>query len=521
MKLYRLLISVCVIAASAASASADAVDEFSLSFAGRPTVNNVVYSDTLDEQTRNKYNIPNNNVIASDDKGTPYVAHMANNSFVWERQEDGSYEKRYGGIEGFYGYYNQDNTVKTYAITNSTLTRNSVSVLNMAGNVLQILGIGNSGYNLYGSFGKYDLNLGGSSVFKTTIAKLGVNGGKSTVTMSLCRNKAAESDKCTGEYHFLKIDTSYDIYFDGASEPCGKIERGESFNTVPTFYEVSYYLDNTGDIPRHALVVKNETTGELAASVPMTEIAQRNTSYDFTEPEGGIRVKNEGSNEWSGNARLLVKDMNFSQIKPLAAITSDRYYAENPLLPETENQAIEIMFDKKLMQGTINTENIKLVAENGEQAELSAVSDGGNGIRIVPEPLAASRTYTLSLCGIAAEDFSTAPDLAYTVKVKDTTDIVNVEKSVTGLSAELSFDVKSNSGRDEAAVIFVSRSSAGGIPRQGGIYFKNIKIPAGQVVNLTLSPVALSSEEETEDIYRIYVWRSFLNPVALAGAVLK
>lgn len=494
-------------------------NEFSLNFSGYPTVARMVLGSSLDAETKNKYSIPDNNVVGEDASGTPYRAHMANNSYVWDKMPDGSYEKAYGGIEGFYGYFHHENKVKTYAVTSGTTEKDSVSILNMAGNVLQISALGNSGYNLYGSFGRYDIDTSGSFVFKTTIAKMGVNNGKSTVTMSLVQNKAEDSDKCTGEYHFLKIGTDNNIYFDGSEEVVGAVKRGESFNAIPQFYDVEYYMDNSGEKPRHALVVKEAGTDTVVAKVGMRDIKQSNTSYDFTEPHGGIRVKNEGSNEWSGNARLLFKSMSFGKIQPLVMYTAEDAFIQNPISPGDENQLMEIAFSKKISEDSATADNVKLFDENGIEKTIAVLTDGDNTLRIIPEALEGTRTYTLKLTGIAGADFSSAEDKVFKVKVKDYTEIFDTSKTVDGENkkAVLKFKVKNNSASEEVCYVIVTTEDKTGKPRQGGVYFKSAKLEAFSDTDFTLNDIEYTDEE---DIYRVYVIRSFKELTALGNGVI-
>ena len=319
----RLISVVCIIAmlagifaVSAVNADAELVREYSLSFTGREAINNRVTAGSLAEEVRAEYGMGANDIVGSASIDVPYVAHMANNGYVWEKQANGSYKKSYGGIEGYYGFYREQNSTAEFAVTSSNDTH--MSVLNLDGNVLQIMPYGNIGYNCYGTFGRYDLDLSGVTKFRTVILPINMRGGKMVSQLQLVQGKATGSDSCDKVYTYLTVDENNGVHFDDPSSEaiCTLTPYTDtSWSATPEFYEAIYVLDNSGSEPRHSLKIINAKTGEQLAHVPMTSLNQEFTvnSADAC----GSRVRAFSVNGWTGDKRLLVKSMQMSK-KPIA-----------------------------------------------------------------------------------------------------------------------------------------------------------------------------------------------------------
>ena len=345
------------------------VDEYSLSFNGRPAVNRLVTASTLDAEIVAKYGMGSSDVVGSDENGTPYVAHMANNSYVWTKQADGNYITTLGGVDGYYGFFREAASSADFKVTSAN--KDYMSVLNLAGNVLQIKPYGNGGYNCYGSFGKYDLDISGVTEFRSVILPMNMQGGKMVTELALVQGKADVGDSCSAEYKYLIIDENNNVIFDDQAESVATLTPYSSWSQTPVFYEVIYTIDNrTADI-KHSLKILNTSTNEVVAYIPMAEMNQEYTIDN--NAAAGHRIKASSANGWTGDKRLFVKSISMSKMPALVKSFDERFatgvygWSDSITLANTLDSAI-------LSQYGMNSGDI-IADKNGNEYKASAANN--------------------------------------------------------------------------------------------------------------------------------------------------
>lgn len=246
--------------------------------------------------------------IVGDNNGGTYKAVAADNMYFWDKDENGVYFRKKAGIEGFYGYFNRLQTTDQLTVS----TAKYLSVLNTgADGVLQMTASGNSGYNQYTSFGKYDLNISGKS---TVTAKIGIGiNSPGEVKLELVQDRQ-EDDKVSSAIQLVRVDKNNNMYFAGHTEPVFTLVP-MSYSTVSekkNFVTLQINLYNDGEnIAFSAKIFDN--IGKLVSYIPPAEIdGELCGEFDLLKRQGGIRFAVSPSG-WDLAKVFLIDELGFEK----------------------------------------------------------------------------------------------------------------------------------------------------------------------------------------------------------------
>ena len=260
----------------------------------------------------------------------------ANNMFYWrEPGSAGSMDlvKQYGGYDGYYGYVENGDICVNYANQTHKFIRpnNSVDSETVPNNtnkrgVLELSARDNHAV----TFGKYDLNLNGIHVFKARIQ--GFN-QMPKVTMQLVQNKMVGCDDCLSVSDVFEWNSLGEVRTPASSVPVasgyGCVPNGKYAFSDNRYFDVTYIIDSTADIPQASLEIRYVGNNEsrLIAYLPLRVINTNSdtmTPFDF-ENAMGIRFKVEKSGGGGAESTLQIKSMSLEKGDIVNGINHDKY----------------------------------------------------------------------------------------------------------------------------------------------------------------------------------------------------
>ena len=444
----------------------------------------------------------------------------ANNMFYW--REPGSSAgsmnlvKQYGGYDGYYGYVANGDICVNYSNQTHKFIRpnNAVDPETVAGNnnkrgVLELSA--RDGHAV--SFGKYDLDLSKSSVFKARIQ--GFN-QMPKVVLQIVQGKEDNSDVCEKTADILEWNSVGEMRTPASSQPfatnCGFMENSGNFSFENNkYYDVFVIIDTESSIPTVSLKVvyvgNNENT--VIADLPERNLApDGNGKFDFLS-DMGIRFKVQKSGGGGQESTLHIKSMSLKPYVTLKLLTSEDEISSKRISADgTGTQTF--IFNNTLDEMSISSRSIRVVDDDGTSYRVKAkVSD--NTLTVMYPKLDFNKGYKIVFSGIKDIDGNEFNN-EYNIFTVEGIEITNAKSEDSANGLKISFDITNNNETGYDAIVFVTAEKDG--KTYPGVFYKKIALTGNDNLPVTVN---LSGEEKSlGKKYKIHVL-SDLN--ALTNAV--
>lgn len=271
----------------------------------------------------------------------------------------------------------------------------------------------------------------------------------------------------------------------------GDAEAGEY--SLGVYYKVNVFVDATVGKPVYSVTVTEKETGNVAASIELTDIA-----YDFSGITG-VDYYARTPVSTSRDVCVLIDS---------AAVSNVRFDAEikSTAAVNINGKGMCVLeFSDNIDETTVSEDTIKVYHNDTPVEGIQLLLLNSRRVRISLPELEPSAVYTVQIKGVKSLG-GIASDCSTSFRTKELVTIGSAQKTSDGLT----FTIKNNSN-NECSVTALAAGYADGKIVSDGVHFKRLTIGAGASVDGSFTGMVFDAPPEKVTLFIVDSIGSFVS----------
>ena len=430
-----------------------------------------------------------NTEVYPDGENSIYEGNAANNLYVYDSKGN----KVYGGIDGWTGHYH--GVSGDYNKSNRRLTvRNDGKF-----STNNVLGFepSKSSDDAYSAFARENIDFSGISVWESDVAIATQGSGsadkESVFTLSITKNPVTSAVEYEQTIPLVEFATK-----DGAANAPAEIRifgqkvadiKVISMYSSTKLYTVKYFLDNSGDVPKHWVILKDGDT-VMASTEPKPV---ENYEEFFSEDANYGVLYNAGCVFEKFGSRFLLDNIKFYKAQSINITNTAEIESKNY---DLSNAEIKIQFDGNIITTEGGTVTLTDVAGNDTQVQVTKEE---KALIVKAASLNPQEVYTLKINNLPYGDGLYFSD-ELKIKTMTSATVTSAERKTNAVE----FVLNNNCAEDKSYIVIL-KAMDGKLNVASGIYYKKVIVPGGDSIPVTIENIVLGDVKEENVKYNIFV----------------